>query len=141
MRKWNVAIGEDQPDNKIQKSGKIRHLQKQAVSYWAEWELKMYGYTTWTGTYETAWTKQKQYKKMSLLTSRASHLSAGIASHALLTIMLKDIPLLFWLIPFCRILINSLNYLDKHQESLIQTLWKQKFLEILSQTAYAFATK
>ena len=55
-------------------------------------------------------TKQKQYKKMSLLTSRASHLSAGIASHTLLTIMFKDVPLLFWFIPFCRILINSLNY-------------------------------
>ena len=47
---------------------------------------------------------------MSLLTSRASHHSAGIASHALLTIMFKDVPLLFWLIPFWRILINSLNY-------------------------------
>ena len=38
------------PIIKIKKSGKIRHLQKQAVSYWTEWELKMYGYTTWTGT-------------------------------------------------------------------------------------------
>jgi len=66
---------------------------------------------------------------MSLLTSRASHLSAGIASHALLTIMFKDVPLLFWLIPFCRILINSLNYLGKRQESLIQTLWKQKIIK------------
>ena len=60
---------------------------------------------------------------MSLLTSRASQLSAGIASHALLTIMVKkDVPLLFWLIPLCRILINSLIYSGKHRESLIQTL-------------------
>ena len=66
---------------------------------------------------------------MSLLTSRASHLSAGIASHALLTIMFKDVALLFWLIPFYRILINSLNYLGKRQESLIQTLWKQFFFK------------
>ena len=36
---------------------------------------------------------------MSLLTSRASHLSAGIASHALLTIMFKDVPLLFLVDP------------------------------------------
>ena len=67
----------------------------------------------------------KQYKKMSLLTRRALHHSAGIASHTLLMIMFKDIPLLFWLIPFCRILINSHNYLGKCWESLNQTLWKQ----------------
>ena len=36
VRKRNVAIGEDQPDNKNQRLGKIRHLQKQAVSYWTE---------------------------------------------------------------------------------------------------------
>ena len=37
----------------------------------------------------------------------------------------------FWLIPFCRILINSLNYLGKRQESLIQTLWKHFFLRTI----------
>ena len=59
-------------------------------------------------------TKQKQYKKMSLLTSRASHLSAGIASHALLTIMFKDVPLLFLVDPILpkslRLFISILQY-------------------------------
>ena len=55
--------------------------------------------------------------KWRLLTSRSLHQSAGIASHALVTIMFKDVPLLFWLIPFCRILINSRNYLGKRQET------------------------
>jgi len=36
IEKINKNWGEDQPDNKNQKSGKIRHLQKQAVSCWTE---------------------------------------------------------------------------------------------------------
>ena len=79
---------------------------------------------------------------MSLLTSRASHLSAGIASHALLTIMFKDIPLLFLVDP---ILQNT----DKQSqlfgqapgESHSDPLKTIFFKEILSQTAYEFATK
>ena len=45
-----MAIGEDQPDNKNQKIGIIRHLQKQAVSYWTERELEMYECNMWTST-------------------------------------------------------------------------------------------
>ena len=87
-----MAIGEDEPDNKNQKSGKIRHLQKQAVSYWMGKNVWIHHMDQNIGN---CLTKQKQYKTMSLLTSRALHLSAGIASHALLMIMFKDIPLLF----------------------------------------------
>ena len=109
-----MAIGEDQPNNKNQKSGKIRHLQKTGCVILDGVRIKNVWIHHVDRNIGNCLNKQKQYKKMSLLTSRALHLSAGIASHALLTIMFKDAPLL--------ILINSLNYSGKRQESLIQTL-------------------
>ena len=53
MRKWNVAIGEDQPDNKNQKSGKNKTLAKTGCVILDVVRFKnvyTYGYTTWTGT-------------------------------------------------------------------------------------------
>jgi len=48
--KLNVAIGEDQPDNKNQKSGKNKTLAKTGCVILDGVRIKMYGYTTWTGT-------------------------------------------------------------------------------------------
>ena len=80
---------------------------------------------------------------MSLQTSRALHLSASIAGHALLTIMFKDVPLLFLVDP---ILQNT----DKQSQLFLASARKVSFrpsenkiflIKILSQRAYEFATK
>ena len=98
-------------------------------------------------TQETTWalchtnkSSTKQFKLSNMSTSRPLHHSAGNASHALLMIMFKDIPLHFFLlIQFCRILINSCNYLGKHAHcNVVIRLSENKLLEIMSLATYNF---
>ena len=142
MRKWNMAIGEDQPDNKNNKIGKNKTLAKTGCVILDRVRIKnvwIHHMDRYIGNCLNR-TKQKQYKKLSLQSSRALHLSASIASHALLMIMFKNVPLLFLVYPM-------LQNTDKQSQLFGQVMGKsqsdslKKIFEILSQTTYEFVTK